>query len=67
MSFLRLIGNPKPKKRKAAPCGAAKFREETSKKQDAEASLRCTIYGRETRGARRILQCSMQFRPGETR
>jgi hypothetical protein len=43
----------------AAPCGAAKFREETSKKQRAEASLRCTIYVARVALARSFLHCSM--------
>jgi hypothetical protein len=50
-------------KRMAAPCGTAKFREETSKKQRAEASLRCTIYERAGQLARLFLHCSKMRLP----
>jgi hypothetical protein len=43
----------------AAPCGTAKFREETSKKQRAEATLRCTIYDRPVPLASVFLHCSI--------
>jgi hypothetical protein len=46
-------------KKMAAPCGTAKFREETSKKQRAEATLRCTMYGRVVVRASIILHCSI--------
>ena len=51
----------------AAPCGTAKFREETSKKQRAEASLRCTIYVGCGQLASRFLQCSIKGRGGVLR